>query len=91
MAVLIAGQVFAALTSADGYKQLLSNIGKDPMEPSMRLVTLGSSLPSWLHALAVWVIYTILKDNVFAAIFGMSSAPVSTALRYPSYLQAEER
>lgn len=31
-------QVFAALTSADGYKTLLSNLGKDPMEPSMELV-----------------------------------------------------
>jgi hypothetical protein len=31
-------QIFAALTSSDGYQTLLSNIGSDPMEPSMRLV-----------------------------------------------------
>jgi amidase len=63
-------KIFVALTSADGYKQLLSNLGPDPMEPSLQLVTLGSKLPGLLHSLAVWVVKSILGDGVFASIFG---------------------
>ncbi|WVQ83646.1 hypothetical protein IAT38_005788 [Cryptococcus sp. DSM 104549] len=65
-------KVFAGLTSADGYKTLLSNIGKDPMEPSMRLVTGGSKLPGWLHRLATWVIETFIGDKLYASVFATS-------------------
>ena len=62
-----------ALTSADGYKTLLSNLGDDPMEPSMSLVTLGPKLPRLLHRFACWVIKSILGDAIFADTFGQPS------------------
>ncbi|WWD09618.1 hypothetical protein V865_007746 [Kwoniella europaea PYCC6329] len=65
-------KIFAGLTSAEGYKSLLSNIGSDPMESSMRLVTLGSKLPRWLHGLLCWVVNSLLKDHLFASIFATS-------------------
>ncbi|KAK8866117.1 hypothetical protein IAR55_001268 [Kwoniella newhampshirensis] len=65
-------KIFAGLTSADGYQTLLSNIGKDPMEPSMRLVTLGSKLPRWLNRLARWAFDNLLKDYMFASVFATS-------------------
>jgi hypothetical protein len=41
-------QIFAALSSADGYKNMLSKLTPDPKEPSMQLTTLGPSLPRTL-------------------------------------------
>lgn len=67
--VAYALKIFAALTSADGYKQLLSNIGRDPMEPSMKLVTLGSRLPAFTRWLLVNLVRYIARDTVFASIF----------------------
>ena len=32
-------KAFVALSSADGYKKLISNVGKDPQEPSLRLMS----------------------------------------------------
>jgi hypothetical protein len=65
-------QCFVALTSADGYRALLSNLGSDPMEPSMTLVTLGPKLPRLVHRFACWVIKSILGDSIFADTFGRS-------------------
>ncbi|WWC58801.1 uncharacterized protein I303_101345 [Kwoniella dejecticola CBS 10117] len=65
-------KVFAGLTSSDGYKTLLGNIGSDPMESSMRLVTLGSKLPSLLHSVLGWVVDNLLGDRLFASIFATS-------------------
>nr|XP_019015143.1 amidase [Kwoniella pini CBS 10737]OCF53924.1 amidase [Kwoniella pini CBS 10737] len=65
-------KIFVGLTSAEGYKSLLGNIGPDPMESSMRLVTLGSKLPAWLHSLLGWVVDNLLKDHLFASIFATS-------------------
>ncbi|KAK1925491.1 amidase signature domain-containing protein [Papiliotrema laurentii] len=65
-------KIFAALTSSDGYQTLLSNIGSDPMEPSMRLVTLGPKIPSLIKALAVWAIKTVVGDETFASAFETS-------------------
>lgn len=57
--------------SADGYKQLLSNLGPDPMEESMKLVTLGSRLPSVVHWLACQIIHYGLKDELFGQVLCM--------------------
>ncbi|WRT64349.1 uncharacterized protein IL334_001281 [Kwoniella shivajii] len=65
-------KIFAGLTSAEGYKSLLGNIGSDPMESSMRLVTLGSKLPRWLHWVLCWVVENLFKDHLFASIFATS-------------------
>lgn len=67
--VAYALKIFAALTSSDGYRQLLSNIGKDPMEPAMKLVTLGTRLPRFAMWLLVNLVKYIAKDLMFASIF----------------------
>jgi len=59
--------LFAALTSADGYKTLLSHLGPDPKENSLFLVTLGPKLPGLVRWLAAWVVETFLHDKQFAA------------------------
>ncbi|EJD07629.1 amidase signature enzyme [Fomitiporia mediterranea MF3/22] len=59
--------LFAALTSADGYKGLLEHLGPDPKESSLFLVTLGPSLPGFVRAIAAWVARTFLHDEVFAS------------------------
>lgn len=59
-----------ALTSADGYTQLLSNLGPDPMEKSLKLVTLGPRLPRFLQWILVKLIFHVLKDFIFADILG---------------------
>jgi amidase len=64
--------IFSALTSADGYKQLLGNIGPDPMEPSMKLVTLGSTVPRWVLWLASTFIKYALGDTAFGDILYVS-------------------
>lgn len=67
-------EVFCALSSADGYKQLLANIGPDPKEPSMALVTAGSSVPRWLLSLASAAVQYIAGDAIFARIMNTSHA-----------------
>ena len=37
-------QSFASITSADGYKSMLSNLGPDLKEPTLRLVSLLEDL-----------------------------------------------
>ncbi|RSH93004.1 hypothetical protein EHS25_008452 [Saitozyma podzolica] len=65
-------KIFAALTSADGYRQLLGNTGPDPMEPAMELVVLGSRLPRFVHWIATKVIKHLLQDSLFADCFAQS-------------------
>ncbi|KAL1406005.1 hypothetical protein Q8F55_007688 [Vanrija albida] len=73
-------KIFSALCSAEGYKQLLSNLGPDPMEPSMQLVTLGTRLPSVLTWLAATIVRVVLQDPLFGDIMGASGT--KTAAEY---------
>jgi len=58
--------LFISLTSADGYKTLLSNLGSDPPEKSLFLVTLGPKLPKPVRATAALVAEKVMKDPIFA-------------------------
>ncbi|THH09917.1 hypothetical protein EW145_g1672 [Phellinidium pouzarii] len=58
--------LFAALTSADGYKTLLSHLGPDPKDSSLFIATLGSKLPGFVRAIAYWVAKTLISDEIFA-------------------------
>lgn len=73
-------EVFAALTSADGYRQLLANIGPDPKEPSLALVTAGSSVPRWLLSLATGLVKNVLGDETFAHVMATSHAKSASEL-----------
>lgn len=68
--VVEAMKIFVALLSFDGHKQLLSNIGHDPMEPALFLVTLGPRLPAFARWLAHNLVQYIAKDPFFAAVMG---------------------
>jgi amidase len=65
-------QIFAALTSADGYRTLMSPGGGDPVERNLFLITIGPKLFRWLQTTVVWFINDILKDPLFATAFSMS-------------------
>ncbi|EIW72395.1 hypothetical protein TREMEDRAFT_26851 [Tremella mesenterica DSM 1558] len=65
-------QCFVALTSAERYSQLLSNVGSDELEESMKLVVLGSKMPGWVQWAAQWFVRHILKDEIFGGAFAVS-------------------
>lgn len=65
-------QLFAGITSADGYRTLQAPRGSDPKEKNLFLITLGPSLPRFIHIFAVWFIKNILRDPVFADGFARS-------------------
>ncbi|TDL24037.1 amidase signature enzyme [Rickenella mellea] len=64
--------LFASLTSADGYKKLLSHLGPDPRESSLFLVTLGPRLPSFIRNFAAWAASTIIGDKIFGNLMRQS-------------------
>lgn len=73
-------QLFAALTSGDGYRTLQSPAGSDPIEKNLFLITLGPKLFGWAHSFAVWFIKTILRDPLFAG--GLSNSKHSNLTRF---------
>ncbi|KAH0582754.1 hypothetical protein H2248_010669 [Termitomyces sp. 'cryptogamus'] len=60
--------IFVGLTSADGYKKMLSHLGPDPKENSLWLVTFSPKLPSFIRSVVAWAMETVLGDNIFANI-----------------------
>ena len=73
-------QLFAALTSGEGYKTLQSPLDGDPAESNLFLITLGPKLFRWVHATAVWFITNVLKDTLFAA--GLENSKHSNLTKY---------
>jgi len=65
-------KAFVALGSAEGYKSRITSIGPDPLEPSMKLVALGSKVPRWLHYLIEQGVEHIVGDKVWADVFRVS-------------------
>ncbi|KAF7338607.1 putative amidase PB8B6.03 [Mycena venus] len=66
--------IFIGLTSADGYKTLLSGIGSDPLDSSLLVVARGSALPRFLRSFASWVVSFFLKDEKFAGAIASTGA-----------------
>ncbi|KAF8887396.1 amidase signature domain-containing protein [Infundibulicybe gibba] len=58
--------IFVGLSSADGYKTMLSNLGPDPKDSSLSLSTLGPRLPRIVRAVFTWVLETLLHDSIIA-------------------------
>ncbi|OWZ71401.1 hypothetical protein AYX14_03160 [Cryptococcus neoformans] len=77
-------KIFAGLTSSDGYKTLLGNLGCDPMETSMRLTTLGAKYPRWLHRILTWLIAKFTGDHLYAEVF--ASSRFKTVTEYWQYV-----
>ncbi|KAJ7093138.1 amidase [Mycena epipterygia] len=66
--------VFVGLTSADGYKTLLSGVGSDPLDSSLLVVANAPNLPRFLVVCAAWLVKTFFKDVKFASMV-LSSGP----------------
>ncbi|KAF8817567.1 amidase [Phlegmacium glaucopus] len=64
--VEVALNIFVGLTSADGYKTMLSHLGPDPKEDALFLVTLGPAVPSIVRTFAAWILETFWHDKLFA-------------------------
>jgi Asp-tRNA(Asn)/Glu-tRNA(Gln) amidotransferase A subunit family amidase len=62
-------QLFAGISSADGYRTLLSPCKDDPIEKNLFLITLGPRLFRWFQVSAAWMIRNVLKDSIFADTF----------------------
>jgi Asp-tRNA(Asn)/Glu-tRNA(Gln) amidotransferase A subunit family amidase len=81
-------QLFAAITSGEGYRTLLSHHNGDPIEKNLFLITLGPKLPRWLHVTAAWLIRNILKDSAFAD--ALSRSKHSNLTEYWESIAAKE-
>ncbi|KAF8184988.1 amidase [Mycena galopus ATCC 62051] len=66
--------VFVGVTSADGYKTLLSGIGSDPLDSSLLVVAHGSAVPGFLRSLACWFIRFFFKDEKLASAINSTGA-----------------
>ncbi|GAA6062135.1 hypothetical protein JCM10212_003170 [Sporobolomyces blumeae] len=67
-------EIFVALTSANGYKPLLSGLSGDPQESSLFLVTLGPSLPSFIRSTIAWILGSWIGDEKLARVFRVARA-----------------
>ncbi|KAF9557330.1 amidase [Agrocybe pediades] len=76
--VHIAMNIFAGLTSSDGYKTMLSHLGPDKKENALFLVTLGPKIPSVLRTFVTWIMETFLGDKLFADTMRVTRAKTVT-------------
>ncbi|KAJ7470386.1 amidase [Mycena latifolia] len=75
--------IFVGLTSADGYKTLLSNIESDPLDSSLLVVANATHLPLFVRRIAAWLVETFFKDFKFAHQIRSSGAkPVREFLQW---------
>jgi len=81
--------VFCGLTSADGYKTLLSGIGSDPMDSSLFVVAHGSAIPGFLRPFASWIISFFLKDEQFAS--AVNSTGVKSVREYLRWVARRDK
>ncbi|KAH9461811.1 hypothetical protein Pst134EB_005733 [Puccinia striiformis f. sp. tritici] len=64
--------LYVGLSSADGYKTGLSHLGRDPIDDSMFLTTIGCMLPSWLRWIVCGITRYLLQDDVMAKLIEAS-------------------
>ncbi|KAG6813163.1 hypothetical protein H0H92_013570 [Tricholoma furcatifolium] len=76
----VAFNIFAGLTAADGYRELLSHLGPDPKESSIWLATTSPQLPSFIRTILAWGMQSILGDAIFAN--NIRSTRVRTVAEY---------
>ncbi|KAI0027805.1 amidase signature domain-containing protein [Vararia minispora EC-137] len=63
-------ELFVALSSSDGYRTVLSDIGPDKRESALYLMTLGPRLPSFVRFFASW--FSSFIDPIFAKLLALS-------------------
>ncbi|ORY92559.1 amidase signature enzyme [Leucosporidium creatinivorum] len=75
-------ELFAGITSADGYKTLLSSIGSDPVESSLFLTITGPKIPSFIRLPLVWIIEHLVGDGIFSRALASSRVKSSRELQH---------
>ncbi|KAJ7099439.1 amidase [Mycena belliarum] len=60
--------IFLNLTAADGYKNLLKEVGSDPLETSLSVLTFGPKVPQPIRDVAGWAIERFAGDKVMGDI-----------------------
>ncbi|RDB20927.1 putative amidase PB8B6.03 [Hypsizygus marmoreus] len=80
--------IFVGLTSADGYKKMLSHIGPDPTEKSLFLVSIGPRMFSFIRNFAAWTLETFFSDRIFAST--VRNAKVRSIGEYTDLVAARE-
>ncbi|KAJ3572368.1 hypothetical protein NP233_g3128 [Leucocoprinus birnbaumii] len=58
--------IFVGISSGDGYKTMLRQIGPDPREPAIRLVSITPNLPGFIRGFLAWIIENVVGDSYFA-------------------------
>ncbi|KAF5316046.1 hypothetical protein D9619_006208 [Psilocybe cf. subviscida] len=58
--------LFAGITSSDGYKTMLSHLGPDKKENALWLVTTGPRLPGFIRSFLAWSMETFFNDTLFS-------------------------
>jgi len=65
-------EIFAALTSSDGYQSARLEIGSDPVELSMFLTLLGPRIWGWARWCSVWALNSFFGDDLLARLIASS-------------------
>ncbi|OCH93682.1 amidase signature enzyme [Obba rivulosa] len=73
-------ELFAALTSADGYKTLTEPIGADPTEAGLYFILLGPKLFDWMRAMLRRAAQIVYNDDMFGRV--MSAARKKSVYEY---------
>ncbi|EJD42148.1 amidase signature enzyme [Auricularia subglabra TFB-10046 SS5] len=60
-------ELFAGITSSDGYETIMDPIGSDPTEKELFLITLGPRVPGFVRWLVGWAVEKIFGDSYFRA------------------------
>ncbi|KAJ7445802.1 amidase [Mycena galericulata] len=75
--------VFVGLSSADGYRTLLSGIGSDPLDSSLFVIAHGTGLPRFLKQFVAWCVKTFFKDTKLASfLLASGEKPVRDLMKW---------
>ncbi|KAF8199848.1 amidase signature domain-containing protein [Mycena galopus ATCC 62051] len=65
-------KIFLAMTSADGYKTLLREVGSDPLDPSLSVLTLVPKFPQVFRNAMAGVLDAWMGDKIMADVLRLS-------------------
>ncbi|KIY62605.1 amidase signature enzyme, partial [Cylindrobasidium torrendii FP15055 ss-10] len=61
-------EIYLAMTSADDFHRMTSQIGSDPVDPALYLTVYGSRMPGFILSIATWALRNIIHDPQFATV-----------------------
>ncbi|KDQ18907.1 hypothetical protein BOTBODRAFT_28382 [Botryobasidium botryosum FD-172 SS1] len=57
--------LFSEISSAEGYKTMMSHLKHDPLEPSLFLLRYSPMLPAFIRRFASWVVEKLTGDKIY--------------------------